>query len=276
MSPATHTDDHLTVDLVEAFRRDGAVRLREVFAGWVERLRAGVEANLADPGPWARRRRAAPDDAPFFSDYCNWRRIEAYREFLVDSPAAAFAARLMGSRTARLFHDHVLVKEPGAASPTPWHHDQPYYCVDGEQTCSLWVALDPVPASRGVEFIAGSHRWGRWFVPKLFNGEALNVRPDWEEMPDIEARRDSYRILGWDLEPGDALAFSFLTLHGASPNHAPVRRRGFACRWLGDDCRYADRSGPTSPPFPDLGLAPGDPLDLPEFPLVHPPPALEP
>ena len=38
----------------------------------------------------------------------------------------------MGSETARLFHDHLLVKEPRTAQPTPWHQDQPYYNVSGE------------------------------------------------------------------------------------------------------------------------------------------------
>ena len=61
------------------------------------------------------------------------------------------AARLMGSRTARFFHEHVLVKEPGATERTPWHHDQPYYPVDGDQNVSMWIALDPVP--RAVDLI---------------------------------------------------------------------------------------------------------------------------
>ncbi len=261
--------DGVPNSVVDAFRRDGAVRLRGVFVDWVERLRAGVEENIAEPGPWGRVRRKSDDDAPFFSDYCNWQLIAGYRAFLLESPAAAVAARLMGSATARLFHEHVLVKEPGATTATPWHHDQPYYCVDGEQTCSLWVALDDVPAERGVEFVAGSHRWGRWFRPKLFTNETLNDSAGWEEIPDIDAERDRYPIVSFDAAAGDALAFSFLTVHGAPPNRSPARRRGFACRWLGDDCVYADRAGPISPPFTDLGLEPGEPMDGPRFPLVH-------
>ena len=57
-------------------------------------------------------------------------------------------ALLMGSRSVRLFHEHVLVKEPNADVPTPWHHDQPYYCVDGDQNVSMWIALDAVPAGQ--------------------------------------------------------------------------------------------------------------------------------
>ena len=40
------------------------------------------------------------------------------REVIYNSDAARVAAALMRSRTAQLFHDHVLVKEPGTAKPT--------------------------------------------------------------------------------------------------------------------------------------------------------------
>ena len=42
------------------------------------------------------------------------------------------------------YHEHVLVKEPGTAASTPWHHDQSYYPVDGQDVCSLWIPVDPV------------------------------------------------------------------------------------------------------------------------------------
>ena len=46
--------------------------------------------------------------------------------------ARAGRRRAHGQRArVRLFHDHLLVKEAGSAEPSPWHQDQPYYCVDG-------------------------------------------------------------------------------------------------------------------------------------------------
>jgi ectoine hydroxylase-related dioxygenase (phytanoyl-CoA dioxygenase family) len=72
------------------------------------------------------------------------------------------------------------------------------------------------------------------------------------------------------MEPGDAVAFHFRTVHGAPANTSAVPRRVFSARWVGADARFARRSGPTSPPFPDLTLADGAPIDVPEFPRVYP------
>ena len=96
----------------------------------------------------------------------------------------------MRSTTVRFFHEHVLVKEPGTAEVTPWHHDQPYYCVDGDQNVSFWISLDSVPADAGVEFLVGSHRWGRNFVPRKFVDSTAYAAAEhgFELVPDIDAR----------------------------------------------------------------------------------------
>jgi ectoine hydroxylase-related dioxygenase (phytanoyl-CoA dioxygenase family) len=85
-------------------------------------------------------------------------------------------------------------------------------------------------------------------------------------VPEIDPGK--HRILSWDLAPGDVLAFHFLTLHGAPGNASARRRRGFATRWLGDDARFAQRPGRTSPPYPDIGLEDGDRLREDWFPVV--------
>ena len=183
----------------------------------------------------------------------------------------------MESKSARFFHEHVLVKEPGTAEATPWHHDQPYYSMDGRQNISLWIPLDPVSKDVCPEFIVGSHAWGKWYVPTRFTGQNWDREEEQEDglefIPDIDGHRDQYDIVSWDLQPGDALAFNFLTVHGAPPNNSNVhRRRGFSARLVGDDARWAKRSGPTSPPYPELHkqLDHGDTLDkVADFPVVY-------
>jgi len=250
----------------------GVTRLRGLFTDYVDSLREGIERNIRHPGPYFRHYTPEGASGHFFGDYCNWQRIPEYRDFIERSAAAEVAAALMASDTARIFHEHVLVKEPGTGERTPWHHDQPYYSVDGMQNCSLWLALDPVDAIAGMEFIAGSHHWGRWFTPRRFTGQDFERDEDGlEPIPDFDAERGRHTILAFDVQPGDALAFHFLTVHAANANpSASRRRRGFSTRWLGDDAVWAVRSGDMSPPFPEAHqrLRPGDPVEGPEFPVI--------
>lgn len=257
---------------IKTFQDSGVVLIRGLFKDWLEPLRAGIDHNMQQPGEYGKNYTQNGQSGHFFGDYCNWQRIPEYRDFLFNSPAAQVTSQLVKSDTIRIFHEHVLVKEPGTTQKTPWHHDQPYYCVDGKQLCSLWIPLDPVAQSVCPEFIAGSHRWGKLFVPTKFTGaqyqregEQLSV------MPDIDNERDDYDILSWNLEPGDCIAFHYLTVHGAPENLSDQRRRAFSARLMGDDAVFAQRGGEISPPFPgiDKKLSPGAPMDAEEFPVVY-------
>ena len=162
---------------IEAFARDGAAVLRAPFAGWVERLRLGVDEVMAAPSALERSYQP-PGSVKFFQDLCNWRRIAPFRDFVEHSAAGELAAALMQSRQARFFHDHVLVKEPGTTVATPWHQDLPYYCVGGPMSVSFWIPLDPVPRETCMECVAGSHRWKKIHKPKRFDGSDLYAGDD--------------------------------------------------------------------------------------------------
>ena len=87
-----------------------------------------------------------------------------------------------------------------------------------------------------------------------------------EEVPDVEADRDAWPIVGWAMEPGDAVAFNMLTLHAAAGS--PTRRRAFSLRLVGDDARYVERPGRTSPPYPGHGMQAGQRLREDWFPYL--------
>src|ERR1700732_1071516 len=182
-------DVPVTDDIVADFQKNGVVVLRQAFGEWVEPLRAGVDALMADPSPLERTVRPTDGSAPFFQDLCNWQRIAPFRQFVMESPAPRIAARLMQSKTARFFHDHVLVKQPGGSTVTPWHQDQPYYCVEGRQSVSFWTPLDRVSRAVTLECVAGSHRWNAsGYRPKRFDGTPLYANDDFEEdVPDIDS-----------------------------------------------------------------------------------------
>jgi len=199
---------------IDAFAELGVCYLPGAFVDWVDPLRAGLERMMRTPQDFAFPNESAAEDEPgrFFDAYCNWQRVPEFLLYTLTSPAAAIAAQCMQSPTAQFFHEHVFAKESGTEKKTPWHHDLPYYCVDGRQTASVYVALD-----------------------------------DTDE---------------------DAIVFDFRTLHGTTDVRIQSRRRAFSTRWLGEDVRYVERPGITSPPLGDLGVRVGEPMPEHLFPTL--------
>ena len=261
----------ITDELVAQFQRDGAICIRQLFRPHeMQELRAGIDLNLTSLSPRAKVASGAADPGRFVEDFCNWRENPHYRRFIVETPLAETAGRLMQSTTARLYHDHMLTKEPGTRQPTPWHQDQPYYNIDGRQNISFWIPVDSVSRASTLEFVAGSHR-GSWLMPRSFMDAQAKWFPEGSlgDLPDIESHRQDFPIHGWALEPGDVVGFHMLTLHHAS-GVGSSRRRVFSVRFLGDDIRHAPRRWKTSPEFPGLEneLAVGAPMNHPLFPLL--------
>jgi ectoine hydroxylase-related dioxygenase (phytanoyl-CoA dioxygenase family) len=255
---------------IDEFQTDGAVLIKGLFDDWVDLIREGIEKNLAEPGPYAAENLKGGEPGRFFDDYCNWHRIAEFEDVIRHSPAGIVAAQLMRSQRVQLFHEHVLVKEPGTSKVTPWHQDSPYYFVAGTQTVSFWAPMEPV-SDASLRCVAGSHHWPKPVLPTRWLSEN-DFYPDsdlYMPVPDPDSDPNKYRVLEWDMNPGDAVAFDFRTLHGARGNQSSMRRRAFSLRLLGDDVRYVSRPGPTSPPFPGHGLVDGQVLREDWFPLVY-------
>ena len=254
------------------FQRDGAIVLRQLFTpaeiGW---LSAGVEWNLAHLSPRAKVASAAPDPGRFVEDFCTWQDNPHYRQFIFETAIARAAGELMQSDSVRLYHDHMLTKEAHTRQRTPWHQDQPYYNIEGRQNVSFWIPVDPVSRDTTLEFVGASHR-GPWLMPRTFMDAEARWFPEGSlaDLPDIDANRHSYPILGWAIQPGDAVAFHMLALHAAPGTLGAHRRRVFSVRFMGDDIRHAPRRWRTSPEFPGLEqqLSAGAPMQHPLFPVL--------
>jgi ectoine hydroxylase-related dioxygenase (phytanoyl-CoA dioxygenase family) len=263
----------ISADQIERFQRDGAVRIPQLLRpDEIAELRAGIDLNLAHLSPRAKVASGPEDPGRFVEDFCNWQHNPHYRRVIFESALAETAARLMQSKTVRLYHDHMLTKEPGTRQPTPWHQDQPYYNIEGRQNASFWIPVDPVSRASTLEFVAGSHR-GPWLMPRAFLDSQAKWFPEGTlaDLPDIEAHRTDFPILGWELEPGDVVCFHMLTLHAARGVEGSRRRRVFSVRFLGDDITHAPRRWKTSPDFPGLTdeLPAGVSMNHPLFPELR-------
>jgi len=234
--------------------RDGAVLLRGVVTPhWVERLREGIERNVLDPGPFFRRLSEPDQPGDFLIDLWTRNRVPEFADYIAHSGVAAIAAAALGEPRVRLLQDTWFAKRAGTIERTPWHHDTVIF----GPFLSIWVALDPMSRAAALEFVRGSHRWNRFFMPPSYfdandeagmealresqryyleyhRGEAARKEPEarFEPVPDIEGARGRYDILSWDMEAGDAIVFDALTLHGAAGNPSDGDARRFVTRWV--------------------------------------------
>lgn len=255
------------------FAADGVVKIEGALdPGRVEQLLTVADRELAQPGRWATDTNPGATTDRLFTTRYLWPEDPEIRDVVFNSGIAGLVGEVMGVSSTRLYFDHTLVKEPNTTAPTPWHQDIPYWPFLGRQIASAWVALSSSTVEESsLEFVRGSHAWDAYYAPESFgNDSGWTADFEGERVPDIEAARADYDIIGFDVEPGDALVFSAWILHGARGNAGPNRRAAFSTRWLGDDASWAPHPGcdPTVTQA-DVSVQPGDyPADDDRFPAV--------
>lgn len=256
---------------IAAYQLDGVICLRQCFsADAVEELRAAVEGSLATPAKFGGSIETNDGKGRFENRFRLREEHPTYEQYSMRGPLPALASQLLDTSRVNLFFDQYLVKEPGTSQPTAWHNDQPYWPIKGRKIVSFWIALDHVDETNGrVEFVRGSHRLGKMFQPQSFGKREKYARNEaLERVPDINANRDKYDIVSWNLEPGDAIVFDGLITHGAGGNlSSGQRRRAYIIRYTGDDIVYEPRIG-TSPELLYDDLVEGRPITSEHYPEV--------
>lgn len=219
--------------------RDGVVHLPGALTPEaLAKVEAAVERSLADPSPTAVNF-YRDEPAKFFEDR-GQRHLPTVRETGVDSMIGA----LWGVDQLWYMGEQLFLKEGGFSRRTPWHQDTSYLRMMGSQLVACWISLDPLPKKHCLEFVRGSHRG------ELFNGSAFAEDDDTAplyrhsplpRLPDIQADRDSFDIVSWDLTPGDVLVFHLGVLHGGAGTEPGMRRRTVSLRFMGPDVVFDGR-----------------------------------
>ncbi len=264
----------LTPEELEAYQRDGVICARGLFSDpWIERMSAAVDRAVANPTLLGSV--VSMKDAHFSGDLFLWKVDDDFRDFVYQSPASRIAQQVLGSEVVRHFYDQLFVKPAGCQVPTPWHHDVTFWPIDVESRnlCSIWITFDPVErANSGLEFVKGSHRWPNRFKAVTPNYDPYMLDSDFEDPPNIDAKREDYELFCPDMEPGDLLLFNAHVVHGSSSNSSTDRpRRAFSSRWCDDRVVFEARHA-TMPLLWDHGLSNGDPIAGTLFPQVLPEP----
>lgn len=140
--------------------------------------------------------------------------------------------------------EQLFLKDGGHSRRTPWHQDTSYLRMRGEQLIACWISLDPLPRELCLEFVRGSHRG------LLYNGSSFAAHDDTEplygnsplpRLPDIQADREQYDIVSWDVTPGDIIVFHLGILHGGGGTRPGMQRRTASLRFMGPDVVYDGR-----------------------------------
>ena len=258
---------HLSDADTELYQKQGAILIKNIFKPWIDLLRDGFEKVLNKPGPHAREN-VTNKEGRFFEDYCNWQRINEFKKFAEESPAAQIVAEATGSKSVQLFHEHIFLKNSGTTKETPWHQDMPYYCVDGNDTGSFWIPLDPISKNNSLQVLLGSHKFPKLIRPTKWSNNQPWYKDDnnFMDMPNVKSMKKN--ILNPKMNLGDAILFNFKVLHSSSGNSEKIPRKAFSMRFIGDDVRYIDRGGETSPPFKGIDLKIGAKMREDWFPVV--------
>lgn len=216
------------------YRKDGHILLRDVAsAEEIDRLRPIITDLVDEIGGTRDMRVRLEGSSTLFIQVTNvWRRSEAIREFIFAKRFARIAAELMGVKGVRLYHDRVLIKDPGGVA-TPWHKDHYCWPLATHNTIKMWLALSDISQEMGaMVFATGSHHGGLFpEVPFTLNNQEIFGRV----IKDHKIPTKSY-----DLRAGDATFHSGDLLHSARENSSTRRREVLAITYYADGTRIME------------------------------------
>ena len=270
----TQLPREITSDEIDTYHRDGVVLLKNMFdSEWIEVLNQGLIKNAENPTYRARTWDRDAEGRTMFWDSQAWQGVDEYQQFIFNSPAAQLAGKLLRAKEINFFFDAVFVRSPGTQFATPWHQDEPYWSIEGYDTCTIWMPLVSVKKENALAYVPGSHLSAEVFDQYNFgdlnpDGKSEVDQVDFSgiaeaSIPDIDANRERYGVVSWDMEPGDCVAFNSRVLHGGSGKLDKDRElRVFTSKWLGDDARIKFRECGMDPDhsaiMTEYGLKPGD------------------
>ena len=197
---------------IDAFRRNGFVRLKAVFTREELQHYGAAISQLTT----ALNRQTLPLEqrstyGKAFLQITNlWEQSDVARGFVFGRRLAGIAAALLEVEGVRLYHDQALYKEPGGG-PTPAHADQYYWPLASDRAITAWVPLQAVPAEMGpIGFYAGSHRFEY--------GRDLPISDESERLITAAMEQQGFALVDAPFDLGEVSFHLGWTFHRAGPN----------------------------------------------------------
>ncbi len=212
-------------ELLEAFARDGFIRLNGLFTpAEVELLYKISKADREVINESYGRRDASGqttrltlrndlDDSTIYTAIVRSRRVAGTME------------RLLGDEVYH-YHHKVMLKEPRVGGAWEWHQDYGYWYDFGclfPDMASCLIAIDPANQANGcLQVLPGSHRIGR--VNHTRTGEQAGA-----DAERVKVAMERFPLLHCEMGPGDALFFHGNLLHCSAQNTSDNPRWSLIC-----------------------------------------------
>ncbi len=196
---------------------EGFVYLRQLLpAGRIAPLRAVIDAALSVRG-WLANGKSDPalrlgrwDDPRWVSFLADVLGSEAYRTLAATPEILDVLRPILGGEPRLHVGDVCRLVSPRAIDLTTPPHQDAAYLADAKDVWTAWIPLGPCPLSLGpLALLAGSHCGGLRPHAPITRGSDHIVGTD---VPDGAPWRSL------DLDVGDVILFSALTVHCALPN----------------------------------------------------------
>ena len=139
-----HDEYLITEREITNFRLNGYIKLKNVFSEFnIALLRSNILKELIEcfgkKKDWKQK---------FLSLDLVWEKNRTIREFVINKRLAGIAAKLLGVKSVRLYHDNILSKEPGCGR-TPWHYDTHHFPIATNNVVTAWIPAQSIPFEMG-------------------------------------------------------------------------------------------------------------------------------
>jgi len=123
----------------------------------------------------------------------------------------------------------------------------------------VWMPVDSVPRLTTIDVVRGSHLWNVVYataeVKVLEDNKAQTTKGKFDYLdkkgealpavPEIELRRDSFEIIGHEVNPGDVVVFNYHILHHAGAGMNPhSKRRAYAVLYADEQTTFVQCDNP--------------------------------
>ena len=221
----------LTGDQISAFRRDGFIRVKDVFTceelayfgHEITRLTIALNTQTL---PLDER---STYDRAFLQVMNLWEQGGPARAFVFGRRLARIAAELLEVQGVRLYHDQSLYKEPGGGI-TPAHADQYYWPFASDRAVTAWVPLQAVSDEMGpLAFYSGSQ--------SVEFGRDVPISDTSEQQIAETMQRQGFPVTGAPFDLGEVSFHLGWTFHRAGENRSAHPRSVMTVIYMDRDMR---------------------------------------